>query len=280
MIAILLGTYNGGRFLSEQLNSLFTQTVGDFHLYIRDDGSTDNTLQIIQRYMQMHKNITLLGDRMKNMGVKQNFEYLLDSVDSDYYMFCDQDDVWLPDKIEVSLAKIKQMEQHFGRNVPLLLHSDLEVVDENLNLICDSFWRYANIHPQIVDKNIYYQGVSNSVTGCTIMINKKAKEVSLPFPKQIFMHDAWIALSVMKYGYIDYISMPTIKYRQHVNNVEGAVKYSLKCKFKTMAKIYADNKRQYSSAHPLVFKNVLHYLICKCLYLSLRFRYNMSRKDV
>ena len=127
-LAILLGTYNGGRFLREQLDSLFAQTMKDFQLYIRDDGSTDDTMLIVKEYQQLHPNIVKVEDEGKNLGAKGNFERLLALTDADYYMFCDQDDVWLPDKIEVSFAKMKQMEQRYG-DIPLLVHTDLEVVD-------------------------------------------------------------------------------------------------------------------------------------------------------
>ena len=239
----------------------------DFQLYIRDDGSTDDTMQIVEEYRQRYSNIVVVDDGEKNLGAKRNFERLLAFADADYYMFCDQDDVWLPDKIEVIFAKMKQMEQQYG-DIPLLVHTDLEVVDEELNVIDKSFWRYSRVLPQVVDKNIYYLGIANSVTGCTVIINQRAKEVSLPFPLQIFMHDAWIALCVMKYGKIDYIETATIKYRQHTGNVFGAIKYhfSIIEKLKNIKTIYKNTLSVYSNSHPLVFKNIIHFLYYKFRY--------------
>ena len=266
-LAILLGTYNGGRFLRAQLDSLFAQTMKDFQLYIRDDGSTDDTMQIVREYQQRYSNMTIVEDGKANLGAMRNFERLLAFADADYYMFCDQDDVWLPDKIEVSFTKMKQMEQQYG-DIPLLVHTDLEVVDEELNVIDKSFWRYSNIQPQVLDKNIYYLGIANSVTGCTIMMNEKAKQASTPFPKQIFMHDAWIALCTMKHGKIDYIDASTIKYRQHSDNVFGAIKddFSIWSRLKSLKEVYRKNKLQYLNAHPLVFKNALHYIFHKIIF--------------
>lgn len=267
MIAILLGTYNGNLYLREQLDSLYKQTIQDFHIYIRDDGSADETKAIINEYAADYPNITVLNDTKGNVGSKQNFELLLSFAQADYYMFCDQDDVWLPNKIEVSLARMKQLEQQYG-NIPLLVHTDLMVVDGLLNVINDSFWRYSYINPQIVDKNIYYMGISNSVTGCTILMNEKAKEVSLPFHQHVLMHDAWVALCVMKYGRIDYITEPTMKYRQHGDNVLGAIKYhfSIRDKLYSIRTVYRENKEKYLNAHPLVYKNILHYLYYKILF--------------
>lgn len=263
-IAVLLGTYNGGRYLKELLESLLFQTINDFQLYIRDDGSTDDTIQIIQEYQQRYSNITIIENKGKNAGAKKNFELLLTEVKADYYMFCDQDDVWLPNKIEVSLTKLKQLERQYG-DIPLLVHTDLKVVDENLRTIDSSFWHYCNTQPQIVDRNIYYLGVANSVTGCTIMMNDLAKQVSLPFPDKIFMHDAWIALCVKKHGQIDYIEDSTILYRQHGTNVFGAIKYhfSITDKLKHIKTIYKNNLSIYYNAHPLVFKNFIHFLFYK-----------------
>ena len=279
-LAILLGTYNGGRFLREQLDSLFAQTMKDFQLYIRDDGSTDDTMLIVKEYQQLHPNIVKVEDEGKNLGAKGNFERLLALTDADYYMFCDQDDVWLPDKIEVSFAKMKQMEQRYG-DIPLLVHTDLEVVDEDLNVINASFWKYSRVLPQVVDENIHYLGIANSVTGCTIIMNKMAKQVAIPFPEQIYMHDAWIALCVMKYGKMGYINMPTIKYRQHSSNVLGAIEYrfSIKEKLKNIKTIYRNYLLVYRNGHPLVFKNIIHFLYYKFKYSVFIFHRKQNAAD-
>jgi glycosyltransferase involved in cell wall biosynthesis len=110
-VQILLATYNGARFLREQLDSLFNQTFQDFTVLIRDDGSTDNTVQIIEEYNQKFPNkITLLEDSFKNVGATQNFGILLENATADYIFFCDQDDIWVKHKIEKSLQKIQSLE--------------------------------------------------------------------------------------------------------------------------------------------------------------------------
>ncbi len=107
-ISILLSTYNSELFLKEQIDSLLFQTVKDWVLYIRDDGSTDDTIILIEDYCRDHDNIILIKDELSNLGTKNSFMKLLSNVDSEYYLFCDHDDVWLPLKIERTLLKMKK----------------------------------------------------------------------------------------------------------------------------------------------------------------------------
>lgn len=105
-IAILMATYNGEKFLREQIDSIIKQTNNNWTLYIHDDGSTDSTLSIVQQYCREHENIIFLEDEVKGRGAAQSFFYMLESIDSLYYMFCDQDDYWQPDKVEVSYSQL------------------------------------------------------------------------------------------------------------------------------------------------------------------------------
>ena len=221
MIDILLATYNGEKFLKEQIESILSQTCGNWKLLIRDDGSNDNTIDIINAFSQRYPDkIELIKDADGNIGPAQNFSRLLQNSTGQYVMFCDQDDVWLPKKIETTLNKIKETENIYP-NIPLLVHTDLKVVDADLNTIAESFWSYNKIDPErdSIPERIIYR---NTVTGCTAMINKKAKQIAAPIPKFVRLHDWWIALNVAKYGRIFYISEPAVLYRQHRENVIGA----------------------------------------------------------
>ena len=144
-IYILLSTYNGEKYLKEQLDSLFSQSYKDFKLIVRDDGSNDKTLDILKKY-----DIELLPS-FGNLGVKKSFEKLLkyasENNEAKYFMFCDQDDVWKSDKIEKTLKKMQELENLYGNNMPLLIHTDLEVVNENLKTINHSMWQYEKINP-------------------------------------------------------------------------------------------------------------------------------------
>jgi glycosyltransferase involved in cell wall biosynthesis len=225
-VSILLSTYNSEAYLSEQIDSVINQTTKDWILYIRDDGSSDNTISLIEDYCRRYDNIIFLKDGLANLGSKKSFINLLTQVDSSYYMFCDHDDVWLPFKIEKTLNKMLETESaHPGK--PVLIFTDLIIVDNNLNILNNSMWTYQKTNPEHA-KDFYLLSVSNPVTGCTVMINQRAKEISLPMSQKSLMHDLWIALKVSYYGNVDFISEPTVLYRQHANNVIGAKKTDLR----------------------------------------------------
>jgi glycosyltransferase involved in cell wall biosynthesis len=222
-VDILLATYNGGMYLNQQIDSILAQNCKDFRLLIRDDSSSDNTINIIKNYISKHPDkIQLIIDSKGHLGLAQNFAALLELAQSKYIMFCDQDDVWLPDKIQLSLNTMKTAESN-SPNLPLLVHSDLRVVDKDLILIADSLWHLLGIDSPACD-SLNNLIVRNPVTGCTIMINCKARDISLPIPQEAPIHDWWIAMNVAKLGKIIRIPSPTILYRQHSGNVISAGK--------------------------------------------------------
>jgi len=222
-IDILLATYNGQEYLAEQIDSILAQSNQDWQLLIRDDESCDDTLSIIKDYLSRYSSkIKLIEDNDLHLGAKLNFQRLLEHSTAKYIMFCDQDDVWLNQKIEVTLKTMQAAEKNYP-NKPIMVHSDSIVVDANLKNIADSKWAYEKIWPRKNDdlNRIMSQNVA---TGCTIMINKRAKNVSLPIPKDAIMHDWWIAIKVAKHGKIVYIPDKLVLYRQHPGNLVGAKK--------------------------------------------------------
>ena len=203
-LAILLATYNSSRYLCEQLDSLVNQTYNDFTIYARDDGSTDSTLQILESYSAKYGNIVILHD-------------------ADYYMFCDHDDVWLPRKVELSLSKIRQIERD---SRPAIVCTDLMVTDSDMKIISPSLWSYMKLHPQLLTQ-LNYAISCNLFTGCTMIINRAAKDVSLPVSPRAVMHDSWIGLKVLAAGGdVGWITAPQILYRQHSANLFGAHRVS------------------------------------------------------
>lgn len=220
-VTVLLATYNSSRFLREQLDSLFAQTFQDWNLVIRDDGSTDDTLKIIDEYSELQSTIEVFRDEEKNVGAKESFMRLLKNTVSDYYLFCDHDDVWLPNKIEESLRLLLSTEKnHPGK--PVIVHSDLRVVNDDLQPVSESFWKSSKIHPGILENKNYIQ-VFNCVTGCTMLFNAEVKKLAMPYPDSIPMHDWWLALITLRNGgIIRHLKEPTILYRQHGNNEVGA----------------------------------------------------------
>jgi glycosyltransferase involved in cell wall biosynthesis len=226
MIDILLATYNGEKYLAEQIDSILLQTCKDWKLIIRDDGSGDNTVGIINDYLsRCPERIELIKDDLGNIGPAQNFSRLLENSKSEYIMFCDQDDVWLPEKIELTLNKMKEAE-NLCHDTPLLIHTDLTIVDADLMEIADSLWAYCKINPDTgrdLSKIIY----RNIATGCTIMMNRHAKRLISPIPEYAGLHDWWAAMNVSKYGKIFNIPRATVLYRQHSQQVIGAKKESM-----------------------------------------------------
>lgn len=224
-IAILLATYNGAKYIREQLDSLFQQSCGDFHLYVHDDGSTDDTLKIIEEYRQKYSDrVTVLEDSQKHKGAARSFMTLLQEVDSDYYMFCDQDDIWLSNKVELTFARMKEIEGTTGKaagTAPVVVATDLKVVDEQLTPIKDSF--NADLKIDVFRKHSELICVRHVVTGCTMMFNRAAKEASLPISPRATMHDEWVALCVhFNGGIISILDEATMLYRQHTSNTLGA----------------------------------------------------------
>jgi len=227
-IHILIATYNGEKYLSQQLDSIFAQSINNWHILVRDDCSTDNTVEIIEQYAQRYPGkSTLLENDGQNVGASQNFAKLLQHSTADYIMFSDQDDIWLPRKIEVTLAKMTELEGHYGKEKPLLVHTDLKVVDDNLEVIADSLWDYQLSDPKR-GRELGKVLLQNVATGCSVMINRPLRNQALPIPNEAMMHDWWLVLVAAAFGYVDYFAEPTALYRQHGASEIGARKWDLK----------------------------------------------------
>ncbi|MFJ8067874.1 glycosyltransferase family 2 protein [Peribacillus sp. NPDC096447] len=225
-IDILLATYNGQDYIDEQIKSLFLQTYDNWRLIIRDDGSTDSTINIINEYVKEYpEKISVIRDQDRNLGPARNFSRLLNNSLADYIMFCDQDDFWKPKKIEMSLEKMGYLEKKYSKKVPILVHTDLEVVDGNLNQLSESMFKYQQLNSE--NKKLNQLLTQNNVTGCTLMINKSLANICKPMPEDIIMHDWWLALNASAFGEIGFVNYSTIKYRQHGKNEVGAKGYSV-----------------------------------------------------
>ena len=221
-VDILLATYNGEKYLAELIESIIKQSHNNWLLLIRDDGSKDKTMDIINGYCKKYPDkINLVKDLDRNIGVVKNFSRLINYSKSNYIMFSDQDDIWLPDKIKLCLEKISTEETKHRQDFPLLVHTDLKVVDENLNVISESFWNFKKLDPEKGSK-IGTALCHNVVTGCTVMFNKALKDNIKDIPEKTIMHDWWLNLLAISLGKVLYINTPTILYRQHSNNTLGA----------------------------------------------------------
>lgn len=194
-VDILMATYNGEKYLKEQINSILNQTYKNIHLIISDDCSKDNTRKILKQY-EGNENVTVFYQE-NNLGYVRNFEFLLEQVESNLYMLCDQDDIWLEEKVEKTVEKLKD------ENLDLVF-GDLIIVDENLNALYPSFNKYMKLDRKIKKyiSSPRLQYLYNCMTGCTMLSKKEFLPQVLPLPKisKHMIHDYWLGLVVSLHG--------------------------------------------------------------------------------
>ena len=251
-VTVLLAVYNGEKYLKEQIESILNQTLKDIKIVIHDDGSTDSSAQIIEFYRLKYPNIISCLNGGSTGSAKKNFAYLLESCDDDYIMFCDQDDVWLHEKAEKTLCAMQTAEN--GGKTPVLVHSDLKVVDSNLNVISNSFFEFQRLYQDNITTARLL--VQNYVTGCTVMINRALKQKCAAIPDDCIMHDWWLALTAQLFGKIVCINEPTMLYRQHSDNQVGAkASYGIaliKRKLLTLSEVKKNYNATYTQASALL----------------------------
>lgn len=212
-VQVLLSSYNGEKYLAAQLESILAQDYEEISILIRDDGSTDHTLEIIQCYADKYTNIGYYVG--KNLGVQQSFFQLMQHADktADYYAFSDQDDVWLPEKIRQAVQLLEKQDQ----SLPLLYASKTTLVDAELKEITIRKKR-VQIRPEFGNAL-----VENVCTGCTEVFNRRLLElVTKQTPTHAIMHDWWLYLCATAFGRVYYDANSYILYRQHGNNQVGS----------------------------------------------------------
>lgn len=263
-IAILLSTYNGENYLVEQIESILSQTYSHWTLYIRDDGSQDKTLDILLDYEQRFSNIVVFQNDQTNLGPLGSFLWLMKSVESEYYMFCDQDDVWLSNKIELTFSEMLKLKEGSKDDLPLLVFTDLLVTDDKLNVIAKSMWNFWGLDKIMIPEK--YLLVTTLATGCTMLFNHQAKIISLKFATKAIMHDSLIALSVLSSkGKIMPLKKSLINYRQHSNNVLGAmnVNYSFFSRILKLKKMYNNNYEYFKFVNSMTKVSIFKFLLLK-----------------
>jgi hypothetical protein len=222
VVQVLLATHNGERFLHEQIDSILNQDYPSVRILARDDASTDGTLAILSRYAeQSPERFAVLPDGEPSGGAQWNFLRLMQASDAPHICFADQDDLWLPDKISRSMRAMHDLEASYGTDVPLLVFSDLRVVNEELRTLRESYWANERIRaddinrlPRLLQHNV--------VTGCTATLNRALVNLALRMPPEAPMHDYWIALIASAMGHATPLKETTVLYRQHGGNVVGA----------------------------------------------------------
>ena len=221
-IDIVLATYNGEKYLESLLQSILSQTYINFKIFIRDDDSSDHTLKIINTFTSQYPQQVILVPSTDRLGVVRNFSTLLNHTTNNYIMFADQDDIWLPGKISQTLAKMQEMEKHYNKNTPLLVHTDVLLADQDLQIIHPSFWDFVQFNPE-KSSTLNRLLAQNVITGCTMMINRSLLKLAQPIPPETLMHDWWLGLVAAAFGHIGLVKQPTMLYRQHQSNATGKV---------------------------------------------------------
>jgi glycosyltransferase involved in cell wall biosynthesis len=223
-IQVLLATYNGERYLRQQLDSILTQDYVDLRILARDDGSNDNTAAILAEYASnLPERIQVLATDAPSGSPKGNFQRLMEASTAPYIMFSDQDDVWDADKASVSMERMRRLEGEHGVGAPLLVFTDLTVVSADLKVLNHSFWRHQNIHPSAIHRLTWLLR-HNAMPGCSALFNRPLLDLAVPIPDEAHMHDWWIALVANILGYSSYLDRSTVRYRQHARNSIGAGK--------------------------------------------------------
>ena len=224
VVEVLLATFNGERFLREQVDSILTQDYENVQVLARDDGSSDGTVKMLNEYAERYPaRFRVVSTSPGTGSAKANFLRLMKASTADYICFSDQDDVWLPDKVSRTKQAMDRLESEWGANTPLLVFTDLRIVDNQLRPVHESFWAHERIMANRI-KRLPSLLVQNVVTGCTAMLNRRLLEISLTMPAEAVMHDHWVALLACLMGKSAMVKDQTVLYRQHDRNVLGAGK--------------------------------------------------------
>lgn len=211
-ISVAMATYNGEKYIKEQIESILKQLKEDDEIIISDDGSIDNTINIIKSFSD--KRIKIF-DGPRN-GVKQNFANSIEKCNGKYIFLSDQDDIWMNNKVEIILKNFEQSDYS------CIVHDNITFDDSSNNIILNSFFKYRNSKPGII-KNI----LKNSYIGCCMAFKGDLKKSILPIPNNVEMHDQWIGLISEKKGRTLFINDKLIRYRRHSDNLSKLEHHNL-----------------------------------------------------
>lgn len=218
---VVLATFNGEDFLNQQLASILQQSVLPVRLLVADDGSSDRTLELLKAWeLCSPVPITFLPVAQQQFGCCANFERLLLASSASYVMLADQDDIWDLNKAERLQASMAALEQRWGNERPLLVHTDLRLIDRFGRPLADSYSLQQGLMPG--RRGWLALAMQNVVTGCACMLNRACIQRALPFPPEAILHDWWLALVAARLGEVAYLPAPSLSYRQHGRNIVGA----------------------------------------------------------
>ncbi len=247
IISIALATYNGEKYLREQLESVLNQSCKDFELIVCDDCSSDNTLDLLHEYAQKDSRIKIFQNEV-NLGFKKNFEKILSLCSGEYIAFCDQDDIWHPDHLETLLNNIGDYD-YIGANSLII---DENGISQNKTLL-----EYWPVHRMPKDKDELFQHelYSNVIQGTASLVKASLLKTALPFPENVRYHDYWLALNAGINNGCKYISTVILDYRRHSNNASAYQKFSL---FNAIRDLYhfSKDKKSFYKESILLLENI------------------------
>ena len=220
---ILLSTYNGANYLEELLESVLAQSYNQWCLVIRDDGSTDKTVEILHRYRSDYPDrVKLITDDQMRLGAKDSFARLLSLSQAELVFLCDQDDVWHHDKMKIMIDRYSHIlhDLKANHNTPILICSDLVIVDSAKNLLYRSFREKEKIFLEFTS-DLYMTFFANFSPGCAMMLNRQLACISSTIPSEAVMHDWWISLSAILHGKVEIVPEKLVNYRIHQQNTIG-----------------------------------------------------------
>ena len=216
----MLATYDAAAYLVEQIESIRSQTFTAWRLLIRDDGSRDATERVLDEFAARDSRIEVVRDGAGNLGAIGNFSRLASLAlerGASTVFFADQDDAWFPEKVARTIERMRAAEARLGADRPILVHTDLQLVDGDGRLLHRSFMEFQRIHDAGSDA-VTTLLVQNYVTGCTMAANRSLLRFALPVPGEALMHDWWLALCAAACGSIEFLPGPTVSYRRHGRN--------------------------------------------------------------
>ena len=221
-VHIVLASYNGEKFLRQQVETLAAQTYKNLSVEICDDGSSDGTVELAKKLCREYPFLSLHINE-KNLGYVMNFLEGIKRSRADYIMLCDQDDLWMEDKVEITLKAMQEQEER-TKNVPVLVYTDAMNFESETGKDLGSFHENSHLNTKKVDTAHLF--MENKCIGCTIMMNRAILPYLRELPEEIRVHDWWLALICSHFGAIGYLPEATLMYRQHEGNQIGGTSYS------------------------------------------------------
>lgn len=222
-LEVVLATCNGALHLDAQLQSLWGQERRPNRLLVFDDGSSDETTTILERWCRAHPGwLQQLSPSPRKLGPRAAFAKLLQASRARYVALCDQDDVWRPERLSTGLALLRQEERKRGGNPPLLLHSDALLIDANGDALPQALWQWHRVSGNTPP--LWSLALHNQVTGCTVVCNRALLERALPIPDHAVLHDWWLAMVACRLHGLIACPQKLLLHRRHGSNASGPVK--------------------------------------------------------